>query len=114
MSSGIADLPANILFLVLHYGDRGGKSQNSFSVAPFQMVAEQWIENLNPFPHLHNFAYLFCGQINSFGLSLSLPLLLLLLLYHKGPASGVPVMAQWLTTLIRIHEDVGLIPGSAQ
>ena len=27
---------------------------------------------------------------------------------------GVPVMAQWLTNLIRYHEVVGLIPGLAQ
>ena len=28
--------------------------------------------------------------------------------------TGVPIMAQWLTSPPRIHEDVGLIPGLAQ
>ena len=27
---------------------------------------------------------------------------------------GVPVVAQWVTNLNSIHEDVGLIPGLAQ
>ena len=27
---------------------------------------------------------------------------------------GVPIVAQWLTNLAGIHEDVGLIPGLAQ
>ena len=32
----------------------------------------------------------------------------------KMVQGGVPVMAQWLTNLTSIHEDVGLIPGLAQ
>ena len=38
----------------------------------FQMMTELVIENYMPFPHLHNFAFLFYGQINSFGFSLAL------------------------------------------
>ena len=32
----------------------------------------------------------------------------------KNIAHGVPVMAQWLTNLIGIHENGDLIPGLAQ
>ena len=32
----------------------------------------------------------------------------------KDPTSGVPFVAQWLTTPTRIYEDTDLIPGLAQ
>ena len=32
----------------------------------------------------------------------------------KGIRTGVPVVAQWLTSLTSIHKDVGSIPGLVQ
>ena len=32
----------------------------------------------------------------------------------KNVLAGVPVMAQWLTNLTSIHQDMGSIPGLAQ
>ena len=32
----------------------------------------------------------------------------------KTPTAGVPVVAQWLTNLTSMPEDLGLIPGLAQ
>ena len=34
--------------------------------------------------------------------------------WHKISVAGVPFVAQWLTNLTRIHEDLGLIPGLTQ
>ena len=33
---------------------------------------------------------------------------------YNGTKMGVPFVAQWLTNLTRIHEDMDLIPGLAQ
>ena len=33
---------------------------------------------------------------------------------YQDQTTGVPFVAQWLTNLTRIHEDVCLIPGLAQ
>ena len=33
---------------------------------------------------------------------------------NTDTVDGVPIVAQWLTNLTSVHEDVGLIPGLTQ
>ena len=41
-------------------------------------------------------------------------LILFACLKEKNKQLGIPIVAQWLTNLTSIHEDVGSIPGLAQ
>ena len=36
------------------------------------------------------------------------------IIFKKIKIGGLPFMAQWLTNLTMVHEDVGLIPGLTQ